>query len=366
LAQPACGTIDSGKTEASVRSDLSVLQGRYLQDLLDQPSALDRTLDGLVVGAELNKLIARVRRKEFSRIVLTGMGSSFHALHPLNIDLIRQGYTAIMVETSELVHYQNPFLDSETFIIAVSQSGWSAEIVRLLEMNERRAAVLGVTNTADSLLARQADAAILTSAGEEFSVSCKTYVSALLALKWLGDLLANRGSEVAKSELESAAPAVRSYLDRWEDHVSKLTEVLKNVRQLFLVGRGPSLAAAGAGALIVKESDLFHAEGMSSAALRHGPFEMLNAETLVVVFSGDSTTADLNRRLARDIQDHQGKAELVSQGATNVAFRLPAASRSTLPILEILPAQMITLALAVLARREPGRFKRVSKVTITE
>jgi len=159
-----------------VRSDLSVLQGRYLQDVMDQPGALERTLDGLVVCAELNKLMARVRRKEFSRIVLTGMGSSFWALHPLNVYLIQQGYTAMMVETSELVHYQNSLVDSQTLIVAVSQSGRSAEILRLLEMNERRAAVLGITNTADSLLARQADAAILTSAGEEFSVSCKTYV----------------------------------------------------------------------------------------------------------------------------------------------------------------------------------------------
>jgi len=185
-------------------------------------------------------------------------------------------------------------------------------------------------------------------------------------LKWLGDLLANRGGEVAKADLGSAAPAVRSYLDCWEDHVSKLTEVLKSVHHLFFVGRGPSLAAVGTGALIVKESDLFHAEGMSSAALRHGPFEMLNAETCVVVFLGDSTAADLNQRLARDIQDHKGIAELVSQEATNVAFRLPAAPRSTLPILEILPVQMITLALAVLVQREPGRFERVSKITTTE
>jgi glucosamine--fructose-6-phosphate aminotransferase (isomerizing) len=343
-----------------VRSDLSILQGRYLQDVLDQPGALEKTLDGVVVTAELNQLITRIRRKEFSRIVLTGMGASFWALHPVNIDLIRQGFTAMMLETSELVHYQNSLFDGESLIIAVSQSGRSAEIARLLEVNERRATVLGVTNTAESLLARQADAAILTSAGEESSVSCKTYVSALLALQWFGNLVSERDPEVAKSELGSAASAVRSYLDGWEHHVCKMTQVLKDV------GRGPSLAAAGAGALIVKESDLFHAEGMSSAALRHGPFEMLNDETLVVVFSGDPTTADLNQRLVLDIQAQRGVAELVSQEARNVAFRLPAAPRSMLPILEILPVQMITLALAVLAEREPGRFERVSKVTTTE
>jgi glucosamine--fructose-6-phosphate aminotransferase (isomerizing) len=354
-----------GQTEANVHADLSVVQGGYLQDLLDQPDALNSTIENLSLSAELKILIAKIRGNEFSRIVLTGMGSSFHVLHPVTLDIIQQGYTAMMLETSELVHYQRSFFDSKTLIIAVSQSGRSAEIVRLLDVNERRAAVLGITNTPDSLLARQADAAVLTAAGEEFSVSCKTYVSTLLALKWLADRIANRG-HASRTALEGAASAVKSYLDRWEDHVARLTEDLKNVQRLFFAGRGSSLAAAGTGALIVKESDHFHAEGMSSAALRHGPFEMLNSQILVLVFAGESTTADLNRRLVRDIREHRAIAELVSEEAANTAFRLPAAPEAVLPILEILPAQMITLALAVLARREPGRFERVSKVTTTE
>jgi glucosamine--fructose-6-phosphate aminotransferase (isomerizing) len=366
LAQPAFGTIDLRKTEANVRSNLSILQGRYLQDVLDQPGALNRTLENLHVSAELNTLITKIHGNDFLRIVLTGMGSSFYALHPLTLDLIQQGYTAMMLETSELVHCQSSLFDSKTLIIAVSQSGRSAETVRLLEVNERRAAVLGITNTADRLLARQADAAVLTSAGEEFSVSCKTYVSTLLALKWIGDVFANRDLEVAKAGARNAASAVQSYLDCWEDHVDKLTQDLKDVQRLFFVGRGASLAAAGTGALIVKESDHFHAEGMSSAALRHGPFEILNHQTLVVVFAGNSTTANLNRRLAQDIREHRAIAELVSENAANSPFRLPSAPEAMLSILEIIPAQMITLALAVLAGREPGRFERVSKVTTTE
>jgi len=352
--------------EADLRPDLSVLQGHYLRDVLDQPGALERTMEALVVSAALEKLIGRVHRKEFSRIVLTGMGASFYALHPLNIDLIQHGYTAMMVETSELVHYQNSLFDSQNLIIAVSQSGRSAEMVRLLETNERRAAVLAVTNHADSLLARQADAVILTSAGEEFSVSCKTYVSALLALNWCGDLLTNRDREISRKEMESAWSAARSYLDSWQEHVWELSQVLLGMRQLFFVGRGPSLAAVGTGALIVKESGRFPAEGMSSAAFRHGPFEMLNSETLVVVFSGDSATTDLNQRLVQEIREHQGVAELASENVSSAAFCLPAAPHSIRPILEILPIQMITLALAVLAEREPGRFALASKVTTTE
>jgi len=145
-----------------------------------------------------------------------------------------------------------------------------------------------------------------------------------------------------------------------------LSGKLRDIRHLFLVGMGASLASVGTGALIVKEADHFHAEGMSSAAFRHGPFEMLSGETFVVVFSGDGRTKDLNLGLLRDIRKQGGRGEAVSDDTSFLAFGLPEAPACVRPILEILPVQMITLALAAQAGREPGRFERASKVTITE
>jgi len=116
----------------------------------------------------------------------------------------------------------------------------------------------------------------------------------------------------------------------------------------------------------VKEADHFHAEGMSSAAFRHGPFEMLGDETFVLVFSGDARTKDLNVRLLADILEQGSRAEVCGEDASSLAFRLPDAGAGIRPILEILPVQMITLALAAQAKREPGRFELATKVTITE
>jgi len=105
---------------------------------------------------------------------------------------------------------------------------------------------------------------------------------------------------------------------------------------------------------------------MSSAAFRHGPFEMLSEETFVLVFSGDSRTRDLNQRLLEDVRERQGRAELVSEDAVFPACNLPAAPRPIQPMLEILPAQISTLALAAQAGREAGRFELATKVTRTE
>jgi glucosamine--fructose-6-phosphate aminotransferase (isomerizing) len=346
--------------------DLGVVQGKYLENILEQPTALQRTLSGLEPCSKLLALSDQLRNKAYGAVILTGMGSSYHVLHPLCIQLIESGITAMMVETSELVHYKSHLFAPTNLVIAVSQSGESAEVVRLLHANQGRSPLIGITNTEASSLARKSDVCVPMRAGEEFSVSCKTYLTSLMVLKWLGDALIGRLLADSKVELAQAIPAVRTYLGNWQEHVLTLLNLMQDTRHLFLVGRGASLAAVGTGALIVKESDRFHAEGMSSAAFRHGPLEMLSPEMFVLVFSGDDKTSELNRRLLDDIAQQRGRAMLVSEQTNFSACELPHSSAAVRPILEILPIQMITLALAAAAGREPGRFEFASKVTTTE
>ncbi len=347
-------------------TEFSVLEGEYLRDILDQPRALERTLAGLEDPQTLTQPKRCLHEGRFKTVVLTGMGASFHALHPLHLGLIDHGLTSVMAETSELVHYQQRLLNGENLVVAVSQSGQSAEAIRLLEANRGRSSIIAITNTPGSPLAEQADATIMTQAGEESSVSCKTYIAGLMALECLEDVFCERDSHETLQDLKRAIRAVQSYLTNWTDHVQDLTQLLEGIRHLFLVGRGSSLATVGTGALIVKESDHFQAEGMSSAAFRHGPFEMLGEETFVLVFAGDTRTRDLNRRLSEDIRAKGGRAELVVEGAAFAPCVLPEVPERVRPIVEILPVQMITLALAAHAGREPGRFQLASKVTTTE
>jgi glutamine---fructose-6-phosphate transaminase (isomerizing) len=347
-------------------TEFSAIEGAYLRDIRDQPRALTDTLAALDTSKALRSIAATLRRGGFRTVVLTGMGSSFHALHPTHLALIDHGLTAIMIETAELVHYAKQLFGPETLIIAVSQSGKSAEMVRLLEVNRQRSAIVAVTNTADSPLAKAADANLLTAAGHEFSVSCKTYVCALMALEWLTSVFCDRDLSRVREQLKRDCPAVQEYLSGWKQHVQTLAKLLERTRHLFLVGRGPSLAAVGTGALIVKESDHFHAEGMSSASFRHGPLEMISDEIFVLVFAGDTPTRDLNERLLDDIRQQNGRTELVGEESGFAACKLPVASQAFRPILEILPVQMVTLALAAQVGREPGRFELASKVTTRE
>lgn len=333
---------------------------------MNQPQALEATWKGLKSTDVFEKIRGSCGRERFQRIVLTGMGGSYFGLHPLCIELAANGWTPLMLETSELIHYYPHLLEPSTLMVAVSQSGKSAETVRLLEMNAGRARVIGVSNWADSPLSRKADYAVLTAAGDEYTVSCKTYVSAQMAFGALGAALCGKDATLRLRDMQPAPELFAGYLSHWEDHADELIELLHDVRDVFLVGRGPSMAAAATGALTIKESTHFHAEGMSSAAFRHGPFEMLQPGIFVGVFAGEQTTRVLNEGLLRDLAATPARGALISPDAERASCRLPETAEALRPIVEMLPVQMMTLALAAFAGREAGKFERATKVTVVE
>jgi glutamine---fructose-6-phosphate transaminase (isomerizing) len=341
---------------------LPVIEGAYLADLLDQPDSLRRTLS-LTLPTELSVLSDRLHGNDAPFVVLTGMGSSFHALHPLTVRLSSSGIRTIMLETSELVYYRSELLTENTCLIAVSQSGRSAEIVRLLELNRGRAKLIGVTNDLTSPLAKAANGVALLSAGEESSVSCKTYVSSLLALHRIGETMCSGDSTHLDPVAESLADGVHAYLSRWRQHVEEAQDCLNGIRNIVLAGRGPSLASAGTGGLIIKEAARFPAEGMSAPAFRHGPLEMISDELFLIVFQGDSRSASLNVKLAKDVANMGGKVQLVSDKSSLPLFRIRPTNDYLRPIEEILPVQMMTLALAAREGREAGAFSHARKVT---
>lgn len=342
-----------------------LIEGAYIRDLLDQADALRRTLT-LPLPKELAGIAARLAGPQPPFVVLTGMGSSFHALHPLSIGLAERGIPVAMIETSELIYYSNGLLGPGTILVVVSQSGQSAETLRLLQLNAGRSLIIGVTNNPDSPLGKAGNALVTMNAGPESSVSCKTYVSTLLALSRVGDALGTNNAEVLRSDMETAIDGVEKYLSHWREHVEEAIDCTADARHLILAGRGVSVASAGTGGLILKEAARFPAEGMSAAAFRHGPLEMVNDGLFLLVFEGAERSASLNRKLVSDVEEVGGCAQLVSPSSRPRVFQLPAVAEMLLPILEILPVQMISLALAAREGVEAGAFTRATKITAVE
>lgn len=345
--------------------DNELLNTPYISDILYQPDALRATLDGFTAMDEsvFRAYARRLSEGSLKRVVLTGMGSSYYACHGLHLRLIEHGIPAEMIETSELIHFAPALFTPETLVVAVSQSGRSVELTEMLDMMGGRVPCIGITNTAESPLADQANAVLLTRAGEEGTVSCKTYISGLAGLLLLGDLLTGKDTRATLDACRTAADGIELYLTNWKGAVEEAIEALTGVRDVIYTGRGTSLSAVGTGGLICKEAAHFHSEGMSSAAFRHGPFEMTSDSLFVLVYAGLGPARKLNENLVADVKAAGGRTALVERRAGKSVFNLPDVPDETLPIAEILPAQIFSVALALLNHHAPGVFHLGSKVT---
>lgn len=339
----------------------AIVEGPYLSDLLAQPEAVRATAAGLKrpPGRPLSA-------RKFRLVVLTGMGASHHALIPLQLALLRAGVAAVTLETSELLPLGDALLREDVLLVAVSQSGRSVETVRLLEEARGRAVCVGVTNDPRSPLGQRADGLVLLQAGRETSVSCKTYVATLVALDWLARALLEDESGFGAEDWHAVAGWMENYLSDWRGHVAHIMEECRGVDAVAVVGRRDSLATAGTGALILKEAARRQAEGMSSAAFRHGPIEAVSARHLTVILEGGAAVSELHQRLAADIRRAGGKTVMISAHSAIPAYRVPPVLGMAAAAAEILPVQMMTLAFAALAGIEAGRFQRASKVTVVE
>jgi glucosamine--fructose-6-phosphate aminotransferase (isomerizing) len=338
----------------------------YIQDILAQPEALAATLRQIPqAAADLRSLVARLKAGAFSRIVLTGMGSSLAALYPFWFRLIEAGYAPVIIETSELLYDAANLITDDTLLVIVSQSGRSAEIVRLIEQRGR-ATVLAVTNDETSPLAQAAEVVVLTTAGTESNVSCKTYVCSLAALALVSDVLAQNPVEPpCRDQLQGTSEIMTAYLNHWQEYATSLGELLSG-SSLIICGRGPSLAGVHYSALILKEAAKVHTEGLSAPQFRHGPMELAKTAVRVLVYEGQGSTVPLNRRLVADVTGVGGRAYLIGDTNQPEAFHLPAAPPAALPILEILPMQLLSVGLAWHNQLEPGQFYIGSKITTVE
>jgi glucosamine--fructose-6-phosphate aminotransferase (isomerizing) len=302
--------------------------------------------------------------------VLTGMGSSLNAAYPAWLNLLSLPLPVIYVNTAELLHYGQNLISAQTFLWINSQSGRSIEILQLLDSIKgcRPAFQLSMSNYPDSPMALSADLAVPISAGEEATVSTKTYINMLAVLLLASSQLTGGDWQDLRTSMSKAADSMETYLDMWQARVDELDAMVGEVDQLFILGRGASMGAVWNGSLINKEAAKCAFEGMNAADFRHGPLELASPRLTILMLEGAPQTTSLNRELALEVIRHGGKAIWLAsrRDADLPTLCLPNVHETVLPLVEILPLQMLTIAMAQRNGFEPGKFLHVGKVTTQE
>ena len=341
----------------------------YISDILSQPVALKRVLDSFAPESVLT-LSKKIHEGEFDRIVITAMGASYNAAYPAYLQLSQLAIPVMLVNAAELGHYARSLISPRTLLWMNSQSGRSAEIVSLLDHIQAAppAGMIAFTNDDSSPLASAADYHQHIHAGAENMVSTKTYIN-MLALNSLVALSLSAGDVwKALKELLAASEAMRVYLEDWRSHLSELDNRLGEFDDLILLGRGVSMSTVWNGALINKEAAKWALEGMNSADFRHGPLELIEPGFVALVLAGAPETAKLNRNLALEITNLGGRALWLDSTPDDElpSVLIPQTSQLALPLIEILPLQLLSLLLASRKGIQAGQFRYISKITTQE
>lgn len=337
---------------------------RFIAEIAGQPDAIRRAADGLSAQA---RGVDQVRDAMTAApsIVFTGMGSSYDACYAAVTELAGRGAPVSMVDSAELLHFRLPAVPADGVVIAVSQSGESAELVRLAERLAALPApplLVSITNGSRNTLAAAAAVALDTHAGDEYGPSTMTFAGSLAMLGAVCGLTAD--------ELGQGAAALDGLLEHADVFATMVEQWLGDRPTLALLGRGTARAAAEMGALTLKEAARFPAESLQTAQFRHGPLELAGPSLAAMVFATEPRTASLDLALAGELAAQGAAVLVVSQdgggpeGVVGVATgSLPAVIS---PAVGILPAQLLAWRLANRRGLHPGEFQIAAKVTTRE
>ena len=333
----------------------------YRRDVLDQPRALTALLDAAGVVAALPSACGLGDRP---RVVISGMGSSHYATYALWQALVRSGVPAWWIDTAQLVDDLDRLLVPGTLLWLTSQSGASGEVVRLLEELPSGVHVVGVTNNPQSPLGTAAHSRIDLLAGDEATVSTKSYVNTVAVARLVAAELVGTGSSVM-GLLRDSVDTLSEYLIGLDEHVNALTGFALD-RTLLLTGRGEAAVSAQAGSLILKEAAKQPVEGMSGGTLRHGVIELAGPALAVAFFDrATEPNRERNLRLATDLAVRGTEIGWLGAAphADFVSLATPGPGAIDPTIGEALAFQTLSFALAERAGVTPGAFLVASKVT---
>ena len=337
-----------------------------LKEIFEQPQSLRNTLRGRLIVEEgtarlggLNMTPAELRA--ITRVVITACGTSWHAGMIGEYMIEELARIPVEVEYASEFRYRNPILEPGTLVIAISQSGETADTLAAMREAKRRGArVLGFCNVVGSTIARESDGGVYIHAGPEIGVaSTKAFTSqvaslALLTLYMgrLGELSSETGVELAR-ELEAIPGKIERILADAEK-VKAIAKSYAHHNNFLYLGRGYNFPVALEGALKLKEISYIHAEGYPAAEMKHGPIALIDQNMPVVFICTQDSAYEKVLSNMEEVRARRGNIiAIASEGDDHVATKadqvihIPRTLGPLSPLLAVVPLQLLSYYIAV-------------------
>ena len=357
-----------------------------LKEIYEQPSAITDTYRGRLLVEEGIIRMAGVddnveRFLNARRIVIVACGTSWHA--GLVAEYIFEDLARIPVEVeyASEFRYRNPIINSNDVIIAISQSGETADTMAAIKLaKEKGAFVFGVCNVVGSSISRETHAGAYTHAGPEIGVaSTKAFTTQITVLTLMALKLAKAKGSISHTdfhlhlqELETIPHKIEVALQS-NDHIKKVAFRYKDARNCLYLGRGFNFPVALEGALKLKEISYIHAEGYPAAEMKHGPIALIDEEMPVVVIATRKGHYEKVVSNIQEIKSRQGKIiGIVTEGDTSVreladhVIEVPDTIEALTPLLTTIPLQLLSYHIAVMLGKDVDQPRNLAKSVTVE
>ncbi|MEY8849889.1 glutamine--fructose-6-phosphate transaminase (isomerizing) [Psychroserpens sp. XS_ASV72] len=357
-----------------------------LKEIYEQPSAILDTFRGRMLPNEGIIKMAGVEdnMKTFlnaNRIIVVACGTSWHA--GLVSEYIFEDLARIPVEVeyASEFRYRNPVITDKDVVIAISQSGETADTLAAIKLAKSKGAfVFGVCNVVGSSIARETDAGAYTHAGPEIGVaSTKAFTTQITVLTLIALRLARAKGTITSSEfrhhmieLELIPEKVKKSLES-DDYVKSVAAIYKDARNFLYLGRGYNFPVALEGALKLKEISYIHAEGYPAAEMKHGPIALIDENMPIVVIATKKGHYEKVVSNIQEIKSRKGKIiGIVTEGDKQVkeladhVIEVPETLESLSPLLTTIPLQLLSYHIALMLGKNVDQPRNLAKAVTVE
>ena len=358
-----------------------------LKEIFEQPKSIHDTMRGrLLVDEGIIKMagiwdhLERINKAE--RIIIIACGTSWHA--GLIGEYLIEEFARIPVEVeyASEFRYRNPIITNKDVVIAISQSGETADTMEAIKLaKERGAFVYGICNVVDSSIARVTNAGSYTHAGPEIGVaSTKAFTAQLTILSLIALKLGKHNGNLGNAdfmrlitELDTLPKKIEEVLESTHEITQKIARNFVNAANFLYLGRGYNYPAALEGALKLKEISYIHAEGYPAAEMKHGPIALIDENMPIVIIAPKKGHYDKIVSNVQEIKARKGKViAVVNKGDVQVAsmadyvIEIPETSECFSPIVASVPLQLLAYYIAVYRGANVDQPRNLAKSVTVE
>ncbi|MCD6660911.1 MAG: glutamine--fructose-6-phosphate transaminase (isomerizing) [Lentimicrobium sp.] len=357
-----------------------------LKEIYEQPRSIRDSMRGRLKANEGIVLLGGITDYQqklinAKRIIIVACGTSWHAGLVGEYLFEELARIPVEVEYASEFRYRNPIIFEDDVVIAISQSGETADTLAAIELAKSKGAtIIGICNVVGSSIARATHAGSYTHAGPEIGVaSTKAFTAQVTLLTLMALMLAEQKGTIARSkynqllhELDTIPQKVEKTL-KVDDKIIEIAEIFKNSRNALYLGRGYNYPVAMEGALKLKEISYIHAEGYPAAEMKHGPIALIDEEMPVVVIATNKGTYEKVVSNIQEVKARKGKIiAIVTEGDETVKnladhiIEVPETEEMLVPLIATIPLQLLSYHIAVMRGCNVDQPRNLAKSVTVE